>query len=61
MFATGMTMGLAEWITDDTCLVLIILQLILHLMMSGTSIQTQVLLEKYSIVISSYLGHLNGS
>ena len=21
MFATGMTMGLAEWIIDDTCLV----------------------------------------
>ena len=23
MFATGVTMGLAEWIIDDTCLVLI--------------------------------------
>ena len=22
MFATGVTMGLAEWIIDDTCLVL---------------------------------------
>ena len=24
MFATGVTMGLAEWIIDDTCLVFLI-------------------------------------
>ena len=27
MFATGVTMGLAEWIIDDTCIVMIVLEL----------------------------------
>ena len=26
MFASGVTMGLAEWIIDDTCLVLYIIE-----------------------------------
>ena len=31
MFATGVTMGLAVWIIDDTCLVLNFVYLLLHL------------------------------
>ena len=32
MFATGETVGLAEWIIDDTCLVVIVISLFQHLL-----------------------------
>ena len=31
MFATGVTMGLAEWIIDDTCLVFAVFLLIVEI------------------------------
>ena len=55
MFATGVTVGLAEWIIDDTCLACLILALLCYCWKSGLFLKAKKLSISYWNLQEQYL------